>query len=76
MNSIAVQYFAEIKDPCSGNEPARILIHLLDKSSQKQLSILLSRALNTLPPHDPKWKDWFELADALDTAAGNSATAG
>lgn len=60
-----------------GSDNRIIGLHLaLRGEAPKQLSILLSRALNTIPPHDPQWKDWFDLSDALDKAAGNSATVG
>lgn len=60
-----------------GGDGTTVAAHIaLNSVGANELRILLSRALNTIPPHDPQWKDWFDLSDALDKAAGNSATVG
>jgi len=42
------------------------VILVLTENSVEQLQYLLNRALNCLPPHDPKWKEWFELSDKIE----------
>lgn len=38
----------------------------LDAEGVKQFRNILQRALNCAPPHDPRYKDWFELAEMLE----------
>lgn len=70
--------FAELTTHTYVSADNKILgVHLaLIGEAPAQLATLLARALNTLPPHDPQWKDWFELADALDSKLPHSTTAG
>lgn len=66
MKHIAVQRFAAITDPNSGNEPERIVVHLLGDIAVSEFRNILKRALNCAPPHLPEYKDWYKLADLFE----------
>lgn len=38
----------------------------LSEESINQFKVILSRALNTVPPECPEYADWFALLDKLD----------
>jgi hypothetical protein len=67
---IVTQHIPPIKDPNSGNEDERFVIHLIGRQELISQRTILRRALNIIPPHEPQWKEWFDLCDKLDSILG------
>lgn len=71
--SIIIQYLEPNISPISfpKNEyEEQLIIHIVGRESLISQRTILRRALNIIPPHEPRWKEWFDLCDQLDKILG------